>query len=104
LIVSCVLGLLVLGLLLVSQLDSALARPLPTCSQTSLSSIRPEISPPLPNLGKLCEVSPIHPPIADETADPQVAWYSLPGLAELWAIVFDLLADLAGATALPAAR
>ena len=98
------LALLVPAVLLAGQLDDVAARRAPVCSQTNLTLIRSEISPPLPNLGKFCGVSAVHPTIAAETADPQPTWFSLPGLAKLWAVVIDLLPRLAEVTAPLAAR
>ena len=104
LLVRFVLALFVTGLLLVSQLDVALSRPFPACSQTSLSSVRPETSPTLPNMGKFCGIQPIHPPILADTEDPQPVRFELPGLDELWALVVDLLPQLAEVAAPHAAR
>ena len=98
------LALLVPAVLLAGQVDEVAARRAPVCSQSNLTSIRSEISPPLPNLGKFCGVSEVHPTIAAEPADPQATWFSLPGLAELWAVVVDLLPRLAEVTAPLAAR
>lgn len=98
------LAVVVLGALLVSQLDAAHAQPIPPCSQVGVSSIRPDISPPVPNLGKFCGTYPLQPPVPAEPTESGPSWLSLPGLAELWAIVLDLLPNLAVVTAPPAAR
>jgi hypothetical protein len=103
-LVRFVLALFVTGLLVGSQLDAAHAGPIPVCSQTSLSAIRPDLGPPLPRTGKFCGIYPVHPPIPADATDSEPNLFELPGLSDLWAIVFDLLADLAEATSPPAAR
>jgi len=100
--------LFLLGAALVSQIDSAFARPLPTCgnggpiSQTSLRYIRPGMDPPAaPMVDINCGVHPVHPPLGVDASDSQPLWTMLAGLQrELWAVVTDLLPILAQVTAL----
>jgi hypothetical protein len=95
-LIRVALALLMLGLLAASQLDLASARTLPVCSQTNLRYIRPDLPPPM--LGEPCGNRPLLPPLPAEETDTQPFWAMFAKLDELWAIVFDLLPDLASSS------
>ena len=89
------IALVLLCLLALSQLDAVSARSLPVCNQATLRQIRPDLTPPL--LGTPCGSRPTQPlPLAETESTP--LGFELPDLAELWAIVVDLLPYLVEVT------